>query len=138
MSELISFKRRLIVLEADDTSEKKSLNLMRPSMLWPTTVIIPAMLAVAAIASMAGLSLPLRDRSKRQHDDGLTYQMGKDKALHMRINEYIYIHKYKKQKKIDVALQALPRLIPFLGSTDPPRHYTNIGPVLKTELAMTG
>ena len=108
MSELMSFKRRLTVLEADDTSEKKSLNLMRASMLWPTTVIIPAMLAAAATASMAGLSLLLRHtrRSIRQHVDGLAYQMKKDKALHMRTLIHLYIY---KEKKIDVALQALPR-----------------------------
>ena len=40
-------------------SEKKSLNLIRPSMLCPTTVMMPAMLAAAATASMtAGISCP--------------------------------------------------------------------------------
>ena len=53
MSELMSFKRRLIVLDAEDISEKKSLNLMRPSMLWPTTVMMPATLAAAATASIS-------------------------------------------------------------------------------------
>ena len=97
----MSFKRRVMILEADAISEKKSLNLMRPSMLCPTTVIIPAMLAAAATTSIARLSLPLL--SIREHDDILACQMKKDKALLMRdiheeykeYREYrVYIHIY--------------------------------------------
>ena len=86
-----------MVLEAEDTSEKKSLNLMRPSMLCPTTVMIPAMLAVAARASMVGLSWLLRDL--REHDDSLAYQMKKDKALHAHVL-YIYINIYMYEKRL--------------------------------------
>ena len=106
MSELMSFKRRLMVLEADDTSEKKSLNLMRPSMLCPTTVIIPAMLAAAATASMSGLSLPLWHMRQHVDSSAYQYQMKKDKALahahtsmYVYIYIYIYIYKYKEAEK---------------------------------------
>ena len=67
MSELMSFKRRVMILEADDISEKKSLNLMRPSMLCPTTVMIPAILAATATASMV-VKLSFRLEYMREDD----------------------------------------------------------------------
>ena len=47
-----------MVFDAEVRSEKNSLNLMRPSMLCPTRVIMPAMLAAAATASIAVVSSP--------------------------------------------------------------------------------
>ena len=52
----MSFKRRLTVLEAADVSENNSLNLKSPSMLWKTRVMMPAMLAAAATASIVRVS----------------------------------------------------------------------------------
>ena len=63
-----------------------------------------------------GLSLPLR-HLKEEHDDNSACQMKKkkDKALQAHTR---YVYKRGKELIIDVALQALPRLIPWLGSTD--------------------
>ena len=60
-----------------------------------------------------GLSLPLR-HVREEHDDNSACQMKKDKALQAHT---LYVYKRGKES-IDVALQALPRLLPWLGSTD--------------------
>ena len=82
-------------------SEKKSLNLIRPSMLCPTTVMMPAMLAAAATASMtAEISYSAPDH-RRGHDSSL-FCKEKQNAFWMRF--FIRRHGI-----VDVASQAQPQ-----------------------------